>query len=613
MSLALGALGVVFGDIGTSPLYTFRECLRALPVGLHETGILGVLSLLFWSLLIVVTIKYLWFITRADNGGEGGIFALLALSTDKSSPAARITPWILFLLLGAALLYGDGVITPAVSVLGAMEGLVTVNPELQKLVVPASVVVLIGLFAFQRFGTGTIGKIFGPVMLVWFGVIGALGAWQIAQQPEVLRALNPVYALRVLMAGDLRVTALLGAVVLAFTGAEALYADLGHVGRKAIATGWYAVAMPGLLLSYFGQGAWALEHGGDPTNPFFAIAPEGWMRGGLTGLSVLAAIIASQALITGTYSLTRQAMQLGFFPRLTVRHTNENHEGQIYLPLVNSVLAVATIWVTVAFGSSERLASAYGIAVTGTMAVTTVAFGAVLRRRGWSMLRVGALCGLFLVVDGAFFASNLTKIADGGWLPLVMGGLVLVIMHSWRTGRSEVVRRVYANEITEEELGALVRSRNIARVKGSAVFMAGNPRGTPLVLLHHLKANRSLHEYVVILSVITETLPVVPAAERLQVAEIGGGVWRVVARYGYMESPDAGGLLEAAREFGVPVRPAAATYYFNHEMVVSGGASSMWEWQKRLYGMLSRNSRPARDYFRIPPAQIVELGLPIQL
>jgi len=490
---------------------------------------------------------------------------------------------------------------------------VAVNANLERLVVPASVLVLVALFAFQRSGTGTIGKVFGPVMLVWFGTIGLLGFWQIARRPEVLVALNPMYALRLLAAGQVRVMALLGAVVLAFTGAEALYADLGHFGRRAIATGWYAIAMPGLLLSYFGQGAWALANAGDPMNPFFAVAPAGWMRGGLTALSVVAAVIASQALITGTFSLTRQAIQLGFLPRLTVLHTNEKLEGQIYLPAVNAVLAVATIWVTVAFGSSNRLASAYGIAVTGTMVVTTVAFFAVLRRRGWSLLRAGSLCGVFVVIDLGFFAANLAKIGSGGWLPLAMGAAVLIVMHTWRTGRGEVVRRVYANEITEGELCSLAGSRNIARVRGSAVFMAGNPRGTPLVLLHHLKANRSLHEHVVILSVLTESLPAVPAAERLQVTAIGGGVWRVIARYGYMESPDAGALLEAARAFGVPVRPQEATYYFNHEMVVSGGASTMWEWQKRLYGLFSRNARPARDYFRIPPAQIVELGLPIQL
>ncbi len=618
-ALSLGALGVVFGDIGTSPLYTFRECLAALPADERAGGIMGVLSLVFWALFIVVTVKYVWCITRADNGGEGGIFALLALSTKGRATTARIGPWVMFVLLGAALLYGDGVITPAVSVLGAVEGLVAINPELHYFVVPLSVVVLLGLFFCQRFGTGTIGKVFGPVMVVWFGTIGVLGAWNIAQYPAVLEALNPLHAVRLLVSiqqrplGFTHVATMLGAVVLALTGAEALYADLGHFGRRAIALAWYLIGMPGLILCYFGQGAWALAHPGDSTNPFFALVGEGWQRGVLTGLSVAAAIIASQALITGTYSLTRQAIQLGFLPRLSVAHTNARQEGQIYLPLVNILLAVCTIWVTVAFGSSTALASAYGIAVTGTMVVTTVAFFAVVRIRGWGLPRALAVCGFFLVIDLALFLSNLGKIRDGGWLPLVIGGGVLIIMHTWRTGKGEVVRRVYSNEITEEELKTMARSRNVSRVKGSAVFMAGTPRGTPLVLLHHLKANRSLHETVAILSVLTEPVPYVDEAERLQVSEIGAGCWRVVGRYGYMESPDAGALLEAAAARGLPIRPVAATYYFNHEMVVSGGASSMWEWQKRLYGLLSRNARPARDYFQIPPAQIVELGLPIQL
>ncbi len=612
LALVVGALGVVFGDIGTSPLYTFRECLAALPAGERDAGILGVLSLVFWALFLVVTVKYVWCITRADNGGEGGIFALLALSGEKPG-AGKITTWIFLLLVGAALLYGDGVITPAVSVLGAMEGLVAVNPDLHQAVVPLSVIVLFILFLCQRFGTGSIGKVFGPLMLLWFGTLAVLGLWQVAHHPAVLVALNPLHAVRLLTSGNTHIATLLGAVVLAFTGAEALYADLGHFGRKAIATGWYTVAMPALVLSYFGQGAWALAHPGDSTNPFFALAPDGWPRLALTGLSVAAAVIASQALISGTFSLTRQAIQLGFLPRLSVRHTSAALEGQIFLPLVNVSLAVATIWVTIAFRSSTALASAYGIAVTGTMVVTTIAYFAVLRRARWPLWRAGLLCGVFLAIDTALFGANLSKVVDGGWLPLLIGAGVLVIMHTWRTGKGEVVRRVYSNEITEEELRVMARSRNVARVKGGAVFMAGNPRGTPLVLVHHLKANRSLHEHVAILSVVTEAVPFVAETDRLTVSEIGTGCWRVVGHYGYMESPDAGALLEAAREHGLPLKPASATYYFNHEMVVTGGTSPMPAWQKRLYGLLSRNARPARDYFAIPPSQIVELGLPIQL
>ena len=612
LGLVVGALGVVFGDIGTSPLYTFRECLAAIPAVERTAGILGVLSLVFWALFLVVTVKYVWCITRADNGGEGGIFALLALSGEKPG-AGKITAWVLLLLVGAALLYGDGVITPAVTVLGAMEGLAAFNAGLTRLVMPLSVVMIFALFFLQRFGTGSIGKVFGPIMLLWFGTLAALGLWHIAHYPAVLAAINPLHAVRLLLSGNVHIATLIGAIVLAFTGAEALYADLGHFGRKAIATGWYAIAMPALLICYFGQGAWALGHPGDDTNPFFALVSEGWPRLALTVLSVVAAFVASQALISGTFSLTRQAIQLGFLPRLTVLHTSAALEGQIFLPLVNVSLAVATIWVTVAFRSSTALASAYGSAVTGTMGVTTIAYFVVLRRMGRPLWHAAPLCGLFLIVDLALFGSNLGKIESGGWLPLVIGAGILAIMHTWRSGKGEVVRRIYANEITEDELRTMARSRNVARVKGSAVFMAGNPRGTPLVLVHHLKANRSLHEHVAILSVVTEPMPYVPEAERLAVSEIGEGCWRVVGRYGYMESPDAGALLESARAHGLPIKPASATYYFNHEMVVTGGTSPIPVWQKKLYGLLSRNARPARDYFSIPPSQIVELGLPIQL
>jgi len=613
LALVVGALGVVFGDIGTSPLYTFRECLAAVPAAERTAGILGILSLVFWALFLVVTVKYVWCITRADNGGEGGIFALLALSGEKPG-AGKITVWVFLLLIGAALLYGDGVITPAVTVLGAMEGLVAFNADLAHWVMPLSVLMILALFLFQRHGTGSIGRVFGPVMLLWFGTLAVLGIWHIAHAPEVLYALNPLHAVRLLASGNVHIATLLGAIVLAFTGAEALYADLGHFGRKAIATGWYTIAMPALVLCYFGQGAWALAHPADDTNPFFALVSAGWPRLALTVLSVLAAFVASQALISGTFSLTRQAIQLGFLPRLTVRHTSAALEGQIYLPLVNTVLAVATIWVTFAFKSSTALASAYGIAVTGTMVVTTIAYFAVLRRARRSLWYVAPLCGLFLIVDLALFSANLGKIESGGWLPLAIGAGVLIIMHTWRTGKGEVLRRVYSNEITEDELRAMARSHNVARVRGGAVFMAGNPRGTPLVLVHHLKASRSLHEHVAILSVTTEPMPFVPASDRLTVSEIGEGCWRVVGRYGYMESPDAGALLETARTtHGLPLKPETATYYFNHEMVVSGGSSPMPNWQKHLYGILSRNARPARDYFLIPPNQIVELGLPIQL
>ncbi len=611
----MGALGVVFGDIGTSPLYALRECLNYLPPVERSTGVLGALSLVFWAMTLVVMGKYLLFVTRADNRGEGGIFALLALGhIDRAK--TRMGTLTVIILFGAALLYGDGIITPAISVMGAVEGLNTFNPDFTKFVPFISAVILAGLFAVQFKGTKTIGRIFGPAMLVWFLVIGGLGAWHIAAAPEVIAALNPFLGLHLLAEHPAQAGALLGSVVLAITGAEALYADMGHFGRKYISRAWYFCAYPALILNYFGQGARVLANPGDATHTFFALVPEGLPRLLLTFLSIIAAIIASQAMITGTFSLTRQAIQLGYFPRLKINYTNPDQSGQIYLPMVNLALALGSIYVVLFFGSSQHLASAYGIAVTGTMVVTSLAFYAVLRNRWrWSALAAGTLCGLFLLVDIPMFASNLHKFGDGGWFPVIIAIVIIAMMHTWKLGKDEIFRRIYANEITEDELCNIASSDRIVRVRGTAVFMAGVSRGTPLVLLHHVKANKVLHETVVLLSVVTEEVPTVPEEERLEVREIGhgNGVWRVISRYGYMESPDVAALMERVREAGVPVKLNEATYYFNREMIITGGDTRMWEWQKRLYALLSRNARPVRDYYRLPPMQIIEVGLPIQL
>ncbi len=616
--LTLGALGVVFGDIGTSPLYALRECLNYLPPVERAAGVLGALSLVFWAMLLVVVGKYLLVVTRADNRGEGGIFALLALSHgDRTKAAAQgIGGLTLLILLGAALLYGDGIITPAISVLGAVEGLNTFEPSFAKKVPFISALILAGLFLFQSRGTKTLGGIFGPAMLVWFFVIGSLGLWHILAAPQVVEALNPVLGIRLLADHPAQAAALLSSVVLAITGAEALYADMGHFGRKHIARAWYFCAWPALILNYFGQGARVLANPGDTSHTFFAMVPEGAPRLALTLLSIVAAIIASQAMITGTYSLTRQAIQLGFFPRLKITYTNPDQSGQIYLPLVNSLLAVGSIYVVLTFGSSERLAAAYGIAVTGTMIVTSFALYTVLRKH-WRWPTWGAvlLCGAFLLIDIPLFASNIHKFSDGGWFPIVVAIGVIAIMHTWKKGKDEIFRRIYANEITEDELCNVASSDRIVRVRGTAVFMAGNPTGTPLVLLHHVKANKVLHETVVLLSVITEEVPSIPDAERIEVREIGcgNGVWRAIARYGYMESPDVTHVMEQIRTSGVPVKLTEATYYFNREMVITGGDTQLWHWQKRLYSLLSRNARPVRDYYRLPPMQIIEVGLPIQL
>ncbi len=627
-ALALGALGVVFGDIGTSPLYTMRECLSHLPAGVSQSdGVLGVLSLIFWSLMLVVSVKYLTFITKADNQGEGGIFALLALihasrisaaaAKNDSAPAPRhgLGAAVVMILIGAALLYGDGIITPAISVLGAAEGFKAIDPGLaQWKITWLACVILAGLFWFQHKGTKQIGDVFGPVMLVWFGVLALLGLWHIADYPGVVHALDPRHGLALLRHRPLEISALLGAVVLAITGAEALYADMGHFGRRYISLAWYGAAFPGLALNYFGQGAYVLAHPGTTENPFFVLAPAGVGRAVLTGLSIVAAIIASQALISGAYSLTRQAIQLGYFPRLKINYTNAELSGQIYVPLVNTLLAVGCIFTTLLFKSSDALASAYGIAVTGTMGITTVAFFIVARRRWqWSPALAGPLCGLFLLVDVAFFAANADKIAEGGWFPLAIGAAILAIMHTWKSGREEIFIRVYGNNVTESELIGIAQSKHIVRVPGAAVFMVGSPTGTPIALLHHVKANRCLHKTVVLLSILTEDVPTVPVAGQLVLREIGEGIWRAVGHYGYMESPDVGVLMDRIKEQGVPIVPRTATFIFNREMIITGGNARMWEWEKRFYGLLSRNARPAKDYYRITPTQIIEIGLPLQL
>ena len=614
--LALGALGVVFGDIGTSPLYALRESIAYLSIEDHMTGVLGILSLIFWSLLLVVSWKYLTFVTRADNNGEGGIFALFAkakldrIFTGKSGIGVTT---VLF-LFGACMLIGEGVITPAISVLSAAEGLTLIAPGTEHWIIPSTCVVLAGIFWFQSQGSQTIGRIYGPIMLVWFVSLGLLGLWQVLQTPIVLQALNPWYGWVLLRDHPLQITALLGSIVLAITGVEAIYADMGHFGRKGIMLAWYGVALPGLALNYFGQGAYVLAHGGKVENPFLAIAPGDTIRLGLMILSVLATIIASQALISGTFSLIRSSIQLGFFPRLKILHTNADQQGQIYIPLVNVGLAIGSITIVLLFKSSSALASAYGIAVTSAMTVTTFATYLVARRAWkWPIWKAGALCGMFAFVDLGYLYGNLHKLVDGGWLPLAIGAVLLATMHTWKSGKNQIYKRVYANEITEDELCNIASSKHIMRVRGTAVFMAGNPRGTPLVLLHHVKANKVLHETIVLLSVITDEVPYVYAKERLEVREIGEGIWRAVARYGYMESPDVSALIEQIREQGVPLKASEATYYFNREMIITGGEAKMWDWQKHYYGFLSRNARQARDYYQLPPMQIIEVGLPIQL
>jgi len=620
-ALCIGALGVVFGDIGTSPLYTMHTCIENLPPGSRELGMLGILSLIFWSLVLVVSVKYLGFITKADNHGEGGIFALLALihahreiAPNKPQFKRGLGVAVVIILIGAALLFGDGIITPAISVLGAAEGLNAISPGFAVYVPYLACAILAALFWFQKRGTMSIGAVFGPIMLVWFATLGVLGAWYIARAPSVLRAINPAYGLALLHNPPVEVAELLGSIVLAITGAEALYADMGHFGRRAITIAWYGVAFPGLVLNYFGQVAYLTLHPASDQNPFFAMAPEGLARAALTGLSIVAAIIASQALISGAYSLSRQAIQLGYFPRLKINHTSAGHSGQIYVPFVNMLLAIGCIFTVILFGSTARLASAYGIAVTGTMAITSGAFFMVARRNWkWPLWKAGPICGLFLIIDVGFFGANARKLADGGWYPLLIAAAILAVMHTWKTGRNVVFERVYGGNVTEEELTTIARSQYVVRVPGAAVFMVGSPRGTPLALLHHVKANRCLHKTIVLLSIITEDRPTVSKAFRLQLREVGEGVWRATGHYGYMESPDVSDLIDHVKNTGLKINPQSATYFFSREMVMTGGNTGMWEWEKSFYSFLIRNARPAKDYYNITPSQIIEIGLPVQL
>lgn len=615
-SLVLGALGVVFGDIGTSPLYAFRESIEHLAPADRIDGILGVLSLIFWSLMIVVSLKYATVVMRADNRGEGGIFALLALSGLEPADGARrrITPGVMVVLLGAAMLCGEGVITPAISVLSAAEGMKLIVPESSEYVVPVSLAVLVTLYALQRKGTALIGRWFGPVMAVWFVVLGALGIYHLLATPAVLQALNPIHGWNLLRSHPESAAAVLGSVVLAITGVEALYADMGHFGRQSIIRAWYFVVLPGLTLNYFGQGAYLLSHPTDNGNPFLSLAPEGPARTGLLILSFFAAVIASQALISGTFSLVRQAIQLGFFPRLKVLHTSAEQSGQIYVPLVNTLLAIGSIATVLLFQSSSQLAGAYGIAVTGAMAATTFAlFFAARRRWQWSLPAALGLCIVFGIVDLTFLVANLPKIAHGGWLPLAIAAALFAIMHTWKSGRSEIQERVYGSAVTELELSSIARSKNIVRVPGSAVFMVGTPKGTPLALLHHLKANKCLQQTVVLLTITTQDVPAVDEDDRMTLDSMGEGVWRAIGRYGYMESPNVSRLIERIKAQGVPIKPMGTTYYFNREMIITGGNARMLEWQKNLYAFLSRNATPVKDYYQILPTQIIEIGLPVQL
>ena len=616
--LTLAALGVVYGDIGTSPLYALKECFgKAHGIPPTRENVLGVLSLILWSLNFVVSYKYIAEVMRADNRGEGVILALLALATGRAG--RRRTLLTVLGLFGAALLYGDGVITPAISVLGAIEGLDFATTALRQWVVPVTVAILALLFLLQKGGTERVGRIFGPIMIVWFACIAALGVRGIAQEPGVLQALFPWHAVMFLIRDGRQGFLILGAVVLVLTGAEALYADMGHFGRRPIRLAWFGLVLPALMLNYFGQGAALLQRPEAVSNPFYALVPSGLLYPMIV-VATTAAIVASQALISGAFSLTQQAVQLGYSPRMTIRHTSERARGQIYVPEVNWALMVACIWLVFTFGSVTRLAAAYGIAVTGTMAITSILFGVVARERwGWSWAKVCTVVGLFLVVDLAFFSANLVKFVEGGWFPIVVAALIFALMSSWKRGRARLSRIMEENSLPMELFLSDVAKRIPHRVPGTAVFMTSHPGGAPPVLLHHVKHNKVLHEQVILMSVLTQDVPYVDDADRFDCEDLGQKCYVVNARYGFMETPDVPAVLRGLQARGIAARPLETTYYLGRETLIATahppavpGAPELALWRKRLFILMSRNAQSASSFFNLPPNRVVEMGAQIQ-
>jgi KUP system potassium uptake protein len=617
--LALGALGVVFGDIGTSPLYALKECF-APSMGLHPTpdNVLGVLSLIFWSLAFVVSFKYLGFVMRADNRGEGGVLALQALISRKDTGKRGRTVLLGLGIFGAALLYGDGIITPAISVLSAVEGVAVAAEGLQPAVLPIAVVILLAFFLFQRRGTGAVGKVFGPIMLTWFLAIAALGVRGILHDPAVLWALSPSYAVRFFVENGRVGFVVLSAVVLSITGGEALYADMGHFGKRPIRLAWLGVAMPALLLNYFGQGAFLLHDPAAVENPFYLLCPA-WALYPMIAIATGAAVVASQALVSGSFSLTQQAVQLGYSPRVTIRHTSSTEIGQIYIPEVNWAIGAACLGLVLGFKSSSNMAAAYGIAVTGTMAVTSLLFHRVMRDIwSWPRWKAWPLTVTFLAVDLAFLLANTVKFKQGGWFPVVVAAGAFLLMSTWKRGRTALADSLREAGLPLDLFLDDVARRKPMRVPGTAVFMTGNLGNAPPVLLHHLKHNKVLHERVIFVSVLAEEVPSVRDAERVVQGDLGNGFFQVVARYGFMEQPNVPALLEglATRpglDFRLEVHPMDTTFYLGRETLLATGSSKLATWRKKLFIIMSRNAATASAFFGLPPNRVVELGAQIQL
>ncbi len=614
-SLAIAALGVVYGDIGTSPLYAVKECF----VGEHGAAltpqnVIGIISLIFWSLTAVVVVKYLTFVMQADHNGEGGILALLALATQGKVPAKGVR-WIIGLamlgLFGSALLYGDGVITPAISVLSAVEGLSVATKIFDPVIVPITVGILIALFAVQRRGTGGIGKVFGIAMIVWFLSIGAAGLSWLIRAPRILHALNPLHAIRFLTHHGMHGFLVLGAVVLCITGGEALYADMGHFGRRPIRIAWYSMVFPALVLNYFGQGALLLSQGEKALdNPFYGLFPSAVLYP-MVAIATVATVIASQALISGSFSLTHQAVQLGYLPRFNIVHTSSHTEGQIYIPTVRNMMMVMSVALVLGFRQSSNLAAAYGIAVTGTMAITTILFYSVMRPR-WGTVPTALLTTVFMAFDLAFLGSNVAKIPQGGWFSIGMAVVIFVVMITWRRGRLALRERARSSVLPIEMFLDDVARSKPTRVPGTAVFMSLNPDVAPAALLHNFKHNKILHQQVIMLNVATERVPEVEGAARVTIRDFGEGFYQVGARYGFMERPKVPEILAACRAKGIEIGPDTS-FYLSREALILTGRSGMARWRKSLFAFLSRNAHSVTDFFEIPVDRVVELGMQVEI
>ena len=615
-TLALAALGVVYGDIGTSPLYAIRESFYGTHgIGVTPGNVLGVMSMVFWSLVIVVTIKYHIVIIRADNKGEGGVLALMAL-VNGSRLARGLSPRRIMIVLGifgSALLYADGALTPAISVLSAVEGLEVATPELASWVLPVTLVILVGLFLLQSRGTARIGAMFGPVMLVWFATLGVLGLSEIIRQPGVLAAVSPYYAVRFFGENAGRGFVVLGAVFLVVTGGEALYADLGHFGHRAIQRAWFGIALPSLMLNYFGQGALLLRDPAGAVNPFYHLAPS-WALYPLIALATVAAIIASQAVISGAFSLTRQAVQLGYSPRLRIEHTSSREIGQIYVPAVNWGLMLLTCVLVLGFRTSSNIAGAYGVALSTLMLMTTLMFYVMSREVwGWSFPRAAGVAGLFLWVDLLFFAANMLKIRYGGWVPLAIAAAIFLLMTTWKRGREILGKRMLEKTVPLKMLLADLAAEPPIRVPGTAVFMYGTSDGTPPALIHNLAHNKVLHEKIVFLTVVTHDVPHVAPPERVTVKRIGKGFHSVTASYGFMDDPDIGDVLAACRVKALDIRIEGTTFFLGRETLVTSERHGMAQWRENLFAFMSRNALRATAFFKIPANQVFEVGAQVEL